>query len=281
MKNIKALFLLSVLFLAAACSKDTEMNTYPARNDEAFFGKSAYSYAVSADLEDAYTIPVQRANAKGDASVPVILTAANPDQEFAFSAPATVDFVDGSLTANLTISFDRSQFTVGEENVVTVSFPEPTKLPYATECKLTVVRDYTWLNMGQGTYYSATLSGDLVFARPVSWTQTIERAEENQTLYRLPDFYHNAGTPYSEAGCHLTFNWDGGDTVSFNYTPDSYGCFDVETGWVYPNYTMVYLYIDPSYSGYDAEQKTFYFSCVGWMSAANLTGWDYDTFTLE
>lgn len=281
MKNIKALFLLSVLFLAAACSEDTEMNTYPARNDEAFFAKSAYSYAVRGDLEDAYTIPVQRANANGDASVPVILTAANPDQEFAFSAPATVDFVDGSLTSTVKVSFDRSQFTVGEENVVTVSFPEPTQLPYAATCKLTVVRDYTWVKWGQGTYESGVLSS--IFGQLITWTQIIERAEEAQTLYRLPNFYHNAGTRYSEAGYHLTFNWDGGAAVSFNYPADEYGCVDVETGWIYPNYTMVLLYIDPApeYSGYDANTKQFAFNCLGWMTAGTVSNWTYDTFTLE
>ncbi len=277
MKNIKALFLLSVLFLAAACSEDTEMNTYPARNDEAFFAKSAYSYAVSADLEDAYTIPVQRANAKGDVSVPLILTAANPDQEFAFSAPATVDFVDGSLTSTVKVSFDRSQFTVGEENVVTVSFPEPTKLPYATECKLTVVRDYTWTKWGQGTYFSYLLSD--LFGAAISWTQVIERAEEDQTRYRLPDFYHNAGTRYSEAGYAMTFTWDGGDTATILAPIDpfagAYPC--VETGWFHPSYGMMYLVVKNV--GY-ADNK-FTFSYYPFVSLGQWDGLVPDTFTLE
>ena len=53
MKKIKTLFLLSALSLAAACSDDTEMTTYAGRGDEAFFGDTAYSYTVSAELEDA------------------------------------------------------------------------------------------------------------------------------------------------------------------------------------------------------------------------------------
>ena len=277
MKKIKALLLLSVLFLAAACSEDTERNIYPARNDEAFFAKSAYSYVVSADLEDAYTIPVTRANAKGDAQVPVILTVENPDLEFAFSAPATVDFVDGELSSSVTVSFDRSQFTVGEENVVTVSFPEPTKLPYATACKLTVVRDYTWVKWGQGTYDSYLLSD--LFQEPVSWTQVIERAEEDQTRYRLPDFYHNAGTRYSEAGYTWTFTWDGGETATTLAPIDpfvgAYPC--VETGWFHPSYGMMYLVVKNV--GY-ADNK-FTFSYYPFISLGQWDGLVSDTLTLE
>ncbi len=280
MKNIKALFLLSVLFLAVACSEDTEMNTYPARNDEAFFAKSAYSYAVSADLEDAYTIPVQRANAKGDVSVPVILTAANPDQEFAFSAPATVDFVDGSLTSTVTVSFDRSQFTVGEENVVTISFPTPTQLPYASSCNLTVVRDYTWTKWGQGTYFSPCLS--TLYGAAQSWTQVIERAEEDQTRYRLPNFYHNAGKSYSVAGYHLSFIWDGGSAITLVAPMEDGGAW-VDTGFLHPSYGMISLWIDPSpeWTYYSEADKTFTFDYAPYVSLGKLMDWMDDTFTLE
>ena len=77
MKKIKTLFLLSALSLAAACSDDTEMTTYAGRGDEAFFGDTAYSYTVSAELEDAYSIEVLRATPAGNASVSVAVAVAD------------------------------------------------------------------------------------------------------------------------------------------------------------------------------------------------------------
>jgi|GEM_PF-6444665 lipoprotein len=68
MKRINTVFLIPALLLAS-CSEDTDMTTYNGRSDEAFFEKTAYSYSVSADLEDSYTIEVLRATPSGNASV--------------------------------------------------------------------------------------------------------------------------------------------------------------------------------------------------------------------
>jgi len=154
MKKIKTLFLLSALSLAAACSDDTEMTTYAGRGDEAFFDDTAYSYTVSAELEDAYSIEVLRATPAGNASVSVAVAVEDADVASAFTAPATVEFKDGEYAAPLKISFDRAKLTIGKENVVTVTLQSETDLPYATECSLTVTRDYTWKNYGKGVYTS-------------------------------------------------------------------------------------------------------------------------------
>lgn len=144
MKKIKILFLLPVALLMASCSEDTGMNTYPARGDEAFFDDTEYSYVVSAKMEDAYSVEVLRANKSGDASVGVTIEVANPAVKGAFTAPASVEFKDGEIASSVKISFDRSKLTIGEENEITVNLQSETDLPYATECKLVVVRDYTW-----------------------------------------------------------------------------------------------------------------------------------------
>ncbi|WP_302987475.1 hypothetical protein [Alistipes senegalensis] len=154
MKKIKTLFLLSALSLAAACSDDTEMTTYAGRGDEAFFGDTAYSYTVSAELEDAYSIEVLRATPAGNASVSVAVAVADAAVASAFTAPAAVEFKNGEYAAPLKISFDRAKLTIGKENVVTVTLQSETDLPYATECSLTVTRDYTWKNYGKGVYTS-------------------------------------------------------------------------------------------------------------------------------
>lgn len=154
MKKIKTLFLLSALSLAAACSDDTEMTTYAGRGDEAFFGDTAYSYTVSAELEDAYSIEVLRATPAGNASVSVAVAVADAAVASAFTAPAAVEFKNGEYAAPLKISFDRAKLTICKENVVTVTLQSETDLPYATECSLTVTRDYTWKNYGKGVYTS-------------------------------------------------------------------------------------------------------------------------------
>ena len=154
MKKIKTLFLLSALSLAAACSDDTEMTTYAGRGDEAFFGDTAYSYTVSAELEDAYSIEVLRATPAGNASVSVAVAVADAAVASAFTAPAAVEFKNGEYAAPPKILFDRAKLTIGKENVVTVTLQSETDLPYATECSLTVTRDYTWKNYGKGVYTS-------------------------------------------------------------------------------------------------------------------------------
>lgn len=277
MKKINTLFLLPA-FLLASCS-DPEMNTYPARSDEAFFQDTEYSYVASADLEDSYAIEVVRANPSGKASVGVQIEVENPELQSAFTAPQQVEFTDGEYASSVKVSFDWTKLTIGVENAVTVKLLSETDLPYDTECTLTVVRDYTWKEYAKGTYSSGILPA--IFNREMSWEQTLEVAEENSKLYRIADLYHNAGTSYSTAGCNLTFTWDGSETISFTTPADKNGCVTVPSGFVHPSYGMLYMYIVPSNTNYNSENKTFTFMCCGLVSAGQLTGWGNDTFVLE
>ena len=280
MKKIKILFLLPVALLMASCSEDTGMNTYPARGDEAFFDDTEFSYVVSAKMEDAYSVEVLRANKSGDASVGVTIEVANPAVKEAFTAPASVEFKDGEIASSVKISFDRSKLTIGEENEITVSLQSETELPYATECKLVVVRDYTWKEYKKGTYASGLLVP--LFGRAISWEQPVEVAEERPDLYRLKDWYHNAGTKYSDSGYDLTFLWDGSSSeVSFTVPADEDGGVSFPTGWFHPTYDMLYMYIKPGETNYDSESKTFTFKCCGDVSLGTLIPWTNDTFTLE
>lgn len=280
MKKIKILFFLPVVLFMASCSEDTGMNTYPARGDEAFFDDTEYSYVVSLTMEDAYSIEVLRANKSGDASVGVTIKVANPAVKEAFTAPASVEFKDGEIASSVKISFDRSKLTCGEENEITVNLQSETDLPYATECKLVVVRDYTWKEYKKGTYASGMLAP--ILGKKLSWAQPMEVAEEKPNLYRLKDWYHNAGTKFSDSGYNLTFLWDGGTSseVSFTVPADEDGVVSFPTGWFHPTYDMLYMYINPGKTQYDSESKTFTFNCYGDFAAVGL-GWVKDTFTLE
>ena len=281
MKKIKILFLLPVALLMASCSEDTGMNTYPARGDEAFFDDTEYGYTVSADMENAYTIEVLRANKSGKASVGVTVSVADKALDGVFTAPASVEFADGDIASSVKISFDRSKLTIGAENEITVNLQSETDLPYATECKLVVVRDYTWKEYKKGTYASGILAK--LFGKATSWEQTMEVAEEKPNLYRLKDWYHNAGTKFSKSGADLTFLWDGGTSseVSFTVPADKDGGVSFSTGWYPPSYGLVSMYIDTESAKYDSESKTFTFKCCGDVSLGTLVTWTADTFTLE
>lgn len=281
MKKIKILFFLPVVLFMASCSEDTGMNTYPARGDEAFFDDTEYGYTVSADMENAYTIEVLRANKSGKASVGVTISVADKALDGVFTAPASVEFDDGDIASSVKISFDRSKLTIGKENEITVNLQSETDLPYATECKLVVVRDYTWKEYKKGTYGSGILAK--LFGKATSWEQPMEVAEEKPNLYRLKDWYHNAGTKYSKSGADLTFLWDGGTSseVSFTVPADKDGGVSFSTGWYHPSYGLVSMYIDTESAKYDSESKTFTFKCCGDVSLGTLVTWTADTFTLE
>ncbi len=281
MKKIKILFLLPVALLMASCSEDTGMNTYPARGDEAFFDDAEYGYTVSPDMENAYTIEVLRANKSGKASVGVTISVADKALDGVFTAPASVEFADGDIASSVKISFDCSKLTIGAENEITVNLQSETDLPYATECKLVVVRDYTWKEYAKGTYVSGILSQ--LFGKVTSWEQSMEVAEEKPNLYRLKDWYHNAGTDFSDSGYDLTFLWDGGTSseVSFTVPADAKGGVSFPTGWYHPSYGLVSMYIDTETAKYDSESKTFTFKCCGNVSLGTLIPWTNDTFTLK
>lgn len=280
MKKIKILFFLPVVLFMASCSEDTGMNTYPARGDEAFFDDTELSYVVSAKMEDAYSVEVLRANKSGDASVGVTIEVANPAVKGAFTAPVSVEFKDGEIASSVKISFDRSKLTIGEENEITVSLQSETDLPYATECKLVVVRDYTWKEYKKGTYGSGLLTD--LFEEATSWDQPMEVAEEKSDLFRLKDWYHNAGTRFSKSGADLTFIWDGSSSeVSFAVPADAKGGVSFPTGWYHPSYGLLSMYIDTENAKYDGESKTFTFKCCGKVSLGTLILWTNDTFTLK
>ncbi len=214
MKNIwKGLLAVAALFVAGACSEDTEMNVYPGRSDEAFFSEEGFSYIMGASDPATYTVQVYRANKNGSASAAIKLTT-DPGAENWFSGPATVEFADGAIEADYTITIDREKLTQGAENAVTLELVGGTDLLYATACTVNIMRDYEWATYATGTFTSGWWEDE--------WPQELQRVDlgGGNYLYRFPDLYAE--------GEDVRFTVVDGEvvptgTIWLNYTYGSYG----------------------------------------------------------
>lgn len=175
MKTDKILYIAGILAFASACSEDTDMTTYQARNDEAFFTSTEQSYTVSGEMKDVCEVTVVRANPTGDASVRATVTAEDPELADVFSAPATVDFKDGEISAILEVSFDREQLEIAVTNNLSVQLHSETQLPYETSCTVTIMRDYTWVVYKEEAEYTSEVFGQ-------TWPQAVYVAEESPNL---------------------------------------------------------------------------------------------------
>ncbi len=183
MKNIwKGLLAVAALFVAGACSEDTEMNVYPGRSDEAFFSEEEFSYIMGTSDPATYTVQVYRANKNGSATAAVKLTT-DPGAENWFSGPATVEFADGAIKADYTITIDREKLTQGAENAVMLELVGETELLYSTVCTVNIMRDYEWATYATGTFTSEWWE--------VEWPQELQRVDlgGGNYLYRFPDLY--------------------------------------------------------------------------------------------
>ncbi len=183
MKNIwKGLLAVAALFVAGACSEDTDMNVYSGRSNEAFFSKEEFSYMMGASDPATCTVQVYRANKNGNASVAVKLTT-DPGSETWFSGPEAVEFADGAITADYTITIDREKLTQGEQNTVMLELAGGTDLLYATSCAVSITRDYEWATYATGTFTSGWWESE--------WPQELQCADlgSGNYLYRFPDLY--------------------------------------------------------------------------------------------
>ena len=267
MKAIKILIFTAVLAAAAACDP-TEMVTYEARNDEAFFEETGF-YLLATN-ENSYTVTVSRGNSAGEVTVPVTVQVSGDENSAgAFTLPESITFQDGELYADYTISFDLADLTAGVENVVSIALAD-TDLPYETTCDVTIEKEFTWSAYATGTYTSALYQ---VMGAPVnSWQQTLQVAAEDPNVYRLNDVYAE--------GYHIVFNWDGSSSAIElrRTTPYNGTVVTLPTGATYGDYGIIDMYINTTTTNY--SNGTFTFNYFAAVSAGQLTSWISDTFTL-
>ena len=267
MKTIKILFFTLILAAAMGCDP-TDMVTYEARNDEAFFETSSHSMAVTPADANTYTITVSRGNSAGAASVPVSIQC---ESEGIFDGPAAVEFADGELYAEYTVSFDMAALTIGVPVDAVITIGNETQLPYSTQFVLSVMRDYTWENYATGTFISEFMSA--MTGSDVSFPVVMQNAAENTNLYRLCDVYAE--------GSHIQFTWDGsGPTIGFEEI-DGDGYTTINTGLEYGTYGFAYLYVDSNviYTHYNSGE--FVFNGYAFVEAGQLTDYLDETFVMD
>ena len=259
----KTLLYLATAWLAfsfSACdNNDTEGAIYYAANTEAVFAKASGSYFYAGSDPGEYSITLKRGNANGAASVAVTAT----DESGYFNVPATANFADGAYETTLTVSFDKEALEIGKNYAISLSIPENPIAGKQTAYKLTVTRDYTWEVYAEGTYYSGFFEQEF----PV----TMERAKENQSLYKLKDVYAE--------GYDYKFLVAEDGSISMMQDLNAYGLYDITTGYVISSY-MIYTFLDPDpeYSYFDAENQKIVLNQYFYCAAAE---WDWydDTFT--
>ena len=142
-----------------------------------------------------------------------------------------------------------------------------------------------WENFAVGYYLSGLLPQVFGASGYFDWDATLEHATiDGKEIYRLKDLYHNSGFyQYTEGGHHLLFEWNGGEAIVPQGNTNSDGYYPVATGFLHPNYGMIYITIDsdPEYSGFDPEEDMFIFNGYLNVNAGRLTDWDYDFFIVE
>jgi hypothetical protein len=99
----------------------------------------------------------------------------------------------------------------------------------------------------------------------------MERAKENQSLYKLKDVYAE-GYDYK-----LLVAEDG--SISMMQDLNAYGLYDITTGYVISSY-MIYTFLDPDpeWSYFDAENQKIALSQYFYCDATEWE-WKDDTFT--
>lgn len=232
--------LLGIVYLAS-CS-DHERTTYDQGNEvQVLFPVNKMAFeVVEADM-DSFIVKVYRSNIKGTLEAPIKLDLKDLDTELGFELDSSslivkedksvaVLFQDGKNVADIVIRYNYEKLGLLDKYVVELSLTDEDQFPLYpnsgsaayTNTSITVSRKLTFKQVteNEGSYSSS------IFGQ--KWAQIIERAEEDPTVYRLPDCYSE--------GYHLVFVMDKDLNVTFNPMQP--------TGYEHSNDTgMTYFYV--------------------------------------
>ncbi len=259
----KILYTLSIVLAVStfcACNdNDTIGVFYYPDNSEAIFTSSKSEYFFTAADLGEYEVTVQRANSKGSAEVEVI----NSDTTGLFTIPGIVFFEDGELEATIKVTFEKEQLEIGTPYTIGLQLPETPIEGKQISHKLTITRDYTW------EFFTECTATTYLYGES---TATIYKALENPSYIKIKDLYSE--------GHELKLLLGGDGSISMLQDVNSYGYYDMETGFIHPSYGMIYTYIDAdrNYSYFDEAQNTIVLSMYYYVGAGAF-GWKDDVIT--
>lgn len=256
----KILYTLSVVLAVStfcACDDSDEMGIlYNPTNAEAIFTKKSSEYTFEPTDTNVCYVTIQRANSKGNAEVAVEFI----DTTGLFTIPSTVSFEDGSYETTLAVSFEKEQLEVGTPYNIGLKLPDLTITGKQTSHKLTITRDYTWEFFTE-CYGSWGLGEN---------EATIYKALENPSYIKIKDLYSE------DHELKLLLGGDG--SISMMQETNQYGFYDIETGATFGSYGMVYTYLIPSNSSFNAEENVINLYMYYYVSATGL-GYSMDVIT--
>lgn len=265
--------IISVAF--TSCGDDDDVSVGPQTNSDSINVVITTGHEiVMPSTATSFEITLERNKNTGAISVPISL---RTGASGIFTAPATVEFANGELTKNVTISvsndikmFNDYYVEVIVDQNYTLQYAKNTNMNGSARAMFTVVKeDYKVVKKGQ--YYSAWL--DDPEDAELEYSEILNTYRFNKQTSGLFTYTFTLGDVVTDEESEMK----GLQPVTFSQDFIKNGCATSEA-WAHPTYGIVTIKgneDEPSF--YDPEKKLFYFD-IKFTVAAGSFGNYYDNF---
>ena len=302
MKKIFGYFAACILAAGLiGCSDDDAENTSGGNLDGVYFSSEAVTeYTVTSEMSSV-VLDVLRSDNTTSISVPVSLTAADPDYADLFTGPAEVNFAAGVSKIAYTVSFDRASLESGATYDLTLEIADETlQVPFgisALVLKLKVPEP--WKSLGTGLFSDPFLFDD-------TYSVEIQQHELQPTRFRVvapyneglvrEEYYESAAeTENASEYLEFTLMQPGNKLNDTNITRDDLIYFTpTNTGFLNPSYgEFIELYHPSAFMNFQTEASWAYSKVLEWQDDAKtlpaivqlapyyymsgIGGWNYTT----
>lgn len=178
--HLSYILLLSILVAFAACNQDNEDRIYNPTSEDVTFMIPAQKFLIT-PLVTEIEFDLLRGNSKDELEVALQYS---EDLEF-FSAPASVKFADGESKVTIKVGLkDVDKMEFNKDYVLKASMPESMATEWGVkETALSVVVDYNWEEVGEGSYESLIFGG--------RFKALFLQAVENSSAFKFYDVFKN------------------------------------------------------------------------------------------
>lgn len=183
-----AIFMLCVCGVTS-CSDSGYWDESTNQNGFSFKSSSQSFTFTNNDVMDVVEIPITRANASGEATLPLEVSFSSD----LLSGPSSVTFADGQKTANYVITC--TGFELGDEATATVQFDKTLASAAGVDStKVTVLLDYVWNSIGVGKFNDAwTTNSDETY--DVEFMQNASLPNRFRVMYPYTSFWGEDASP--------------------------------------------------------------------------------------